>query len=504
MEYCIYDDEVFDMLVVFVLEGEEKKTLEALPELFAKPVQTELYEQHYKAKRNATMVLYTEGGCAKSVLFVGLGAKPKEGNFAQLRKNIRLATGIALSHAKKQHFSQIAFFQNMPVVKEEFFEKREAFYEDVACAALVASYKFSLKQQREEDVSPKVVLLTCEKHAQEDIKKAVHYGVKVGEATNYVRRLVDMPANMADALFLEKMAKDVASEHGLTLKVLRKEDMEKLGMGAFLAVAQGSAKEPRLLCLEYTPKGKEQDKPVAIVGKGLTFDSGGISIKPSSGMHEMKADMAGAATTLGLATLAPYLLQRRMVFVLACAENMPSGSATRPGDIVTSMSGKTIEILNTDAEGRLVLCDALTWVQKEYDPSLIVDMATLTGACAMALGEEITGIFTEHEALCTHFCRCGMRVGEPMWQLPLLPEYFLEDIKSNVADLQNIGKKRFAGATTAALFLAQFIENERPWIHLDIAGVAYSGLKNALYPDGGSTGMPMRAVLTALEHLSEL
>jgi leucyl aminopeptidase len=258
--------------------------------------------------------------------------------------------------------------------------------------------------------------------------------------------------------------------------------MEKLGMGSLLCVAQGAEVSPRLIALEY--KGAK-GAPIALVGKGVTFDSGGISLKPGAGMDEMKFDMCGAATVLGvMQAVAELKLPIHLVCVIPAVENMPSGNAVRPGDVVTSMSGQTIEVLNTDAEGRLILCDALTWTQREYKPKQIIDMATLTGACVIALGNHTSGLMGNDDTLQHALKLAGETSYDRVWRLPLFDEYD-EQLKSNFADMGNIGGRE-AGTITAACFLKRFIENDTPWAHLDIAGTAWiSGAKK------GASGRPV-------------
>jgi leucyl aminopeptidase len=293
---------------------------------------------------------------------------------------------------------------------------------------------------------------------------------------------------------LADSAKALAKKHKLKSTILKTSDMEKLGMGSLLAVAQGSSASPRLIALEY--KGAK-GAPIALVGKGVTFDSGGISLKPGAGMDEMKYDMCGAATVLGvMQAVAELKLPIHRGGVIPAVENMPSGNAARPGDVVTSMSGQTIEILNTDAEGRLILCDALTWTQREYKPAKIIDMATLTGACIVALGSTTSGLMGNNDALQAELQAAGNTTYDRVWSLPLFDEYD-EQLKSNFADMGNIGGRE-AGTITAACFLKRFIENDTPWAHLDIAGTAWtSGAKK------GASGRPVPLIVQYLVDQAE-
>ena len=291
------------------------------------------------------------------------------------------------------------------------------------------------------------------------------------------------PPNICHPTWLAEQAEKLAKDNDvIKTDVLDEKQMQKLGMHSLLSVSAGSAQPAKLIVMEYRG-GKAKDKPYVLVGKGITFDTGGISLKPGEGMDEMKYDMGGAAAVFGaMKTIAETKPKINVVAVIAAAENMPSGTATRPGDIVTSMSGQTIEILNTDAEGRLVLCDALTYVKK-FDPEVVVDMATLTGACIIALGSHATGLLSNNDTLANELLAAGERAGDRAWRLPLWDEY-QSQLDSNFADMQNIGG-RPAGTITAACFLSRFTK-DYPWAHLDIAGTAWLSGKAK-----GSTGRPV-------------
>ena len=278
------------------------------------------------------------------------------------------------------------------------------------------------------------------------------------------------PSNVLTPIRMAQEAKKVAKEAGLAIKVLGPSECEALGMGAYIAVAKGSKNEPRFIHLSYRPKGARFH--LGFVGKGLTFDSGGLSLKPNEGMSAMKGDMSGAAAVLAAMKAVGELRPKVAVdAVMAMAENMPGGAAYRPGDILTSMSGKTIEILNTDAEGRLTLADALTYIQKQKVDA-VVDLATLTGACIVALGPDIAGAMTNDQGFLDELLAAAREEGEELWQLPMPPAYN-KFIQSPVADMANSPRIRWGGAITAGLFLKNFIENGTPWVHLDIAGPAY-------------------------------
>jgi leucyl aminopeptidase len=303
-----------------------------------------------------------------------------------------------------------------------------------------------------------------------ELKGALEVGLATGRGMNLTRDLGNTPPNVCHPTWLGEQAQKLSKEHDvIKTEILDEEQMAELGMHSLLSVSAGSAQPARLIIMEYRG-GKAEDKPHVLVGKGITFDSGGISIKPGEGMDEMKYDMGGAASVFGaMQTIAEIRPAINVVAVIAAAENMPSGTATRPGDIVTSMSGQTIEILNTDAEGRLVLCDALTYVKK-FDPATVVDLATLTGAVIMALGRQATGLFSNDDALAEQLTAAGERSCDRVWRLPIWDEY-QSQLDSNFADMQNIGG-RPAGSITAACFLSRFTKDYR-WAHLDIAGTAW-------------------------------
>jgi leucyl aminopeptidase len=311
-------------------------------------------------------------------------------------------------------------------------------------------------------------------------------GIAIAEGHGLARTLGMMPGNLCTPDFLAQTAREIGARHGLTVTVQGRAEMEQLGMGSFLCVAQGTTQDPKLITLEYFG-GAKGAAPVALVGKGLCFDSGGISIKPAQGMEWMKFDMCGAAGVLGaMEAIARLALPINVVGLVGSTTNMPSGTAVKPGDVVRSMSGKFIEIINTDAEGRLVLADVLSYARR-FRPSAVIDAATLTGACVIALGHTATGVLGNDAALVREVIAAGARAGEPGWELPMWDDY-KELIKSDVADIKNSGG-RPAGTITAALFLKEFAE-EYPWVHLDVAGTAYTEADLGTVPRG-PTGIPV-------------
>jgi leucyl aminopeptidase len=354
------------------------------------------------------------------------------------------------------------------------------------------------KERKKDEAKPKaiveLVLAGCGDHAKA-VEKGANAGMVIGTCQNMSRDLVNLPGNHLSAENLADAARDAGKRGGLDVTVFDKKKITELRMGGLLAVNQGSEQPPTFTIMDYQPKGKTK-KTVVLVGKGVTFDSGGISIKPSAGMDEMKSDMAGAACVIGvLEAVAKLGLPLRVVGVIPATDNMPSGSAQMPGDVITTMSGITVEVGNTDAEGRLILADALTYAKREYDPDVIIDLATLTGACIVALGMKVAGLFSNDEALADEIFKAAQASGEKVWRMPLWDEY-AEQIKSDVADLSNTGSKG-AGTITAAKFLENFVEGHGHWAHIDIAGPAFAA-KGGGGASGG-TGFGVRLLIDLLK-----
>ena len=368
--------------------------------------------------------------------------------------------------------------------------------EESAYAALLALYDFRdlKKEDPEAPRDPQWLTLAFEgDYVPDGPHAAARRGERAAQAVMLARDLANTPPNMLAPEDLAERASRIAQQQGLRCTVLDEEAMRAENMGALLAVGKGSARPPRLVVLEYAPEGHEQDKPLVLVGKGITFDTGGICLKPGAKMHAMKCDMTGAATVLAVLTaLAEEDVPRRVVGLLACAENMPDGGACRPGDVVRAASGDTVEIQNTDAEGRLVLCDALSYAQKMWTPAAVVDIATLTGACAVALGTEVAGLFSDDDALAERIVAAGQVGGEHFWRLPLWKGYE-KNLKSQVADICHMGPRE-GGAIHAALFLKHFVSDGVRWAHLDIAGVDWA---DGVQPLGvaGATGFGARTLL---------
>jgi leucyl aminopeptidase len=311
----------------------------------------------------------------------------------------------------------------------------------------------------------------------------------IAQGVNFTRELVTEPANI---LYPESFVArcEALREHGVQIDVLGRAEMEAAGMGALLGVAQGSVREPKLLVMRWDGSGGTQPTPLVFVGKGVTFDTGGISLKPPTGMEDMKWDMGGAGAVAGtMMALAGRKAKAHVIGICGLVENMPDGNAQRPGDIVTSMSGQTIEVLNTDAEGRLVLCDVITWAQKMYSPNVVIDLATLTGAMMVALGDQHGGLFSNDDGLASDLLSAGKAAGDLLWRFPMNDAYD-KMIDSPIADMKNIGG-RFAGSITAAQFIKRFVNDGVKWAHLDIAGMVWADKPGAVW-DKGATGYGVR------------
>lgn len=442
----------------------------------------------FRGRKDESLLLYPREGelAAERILLVGVGKRDELS-----AERVRRALGTAVRTAERVGAARLALAIDSLVGAGDGLDAR-AVARAAAEGAVLAAWEFGEFKTQRSDGAPRteiasltVVAGTAEE--AEACEAGARYGAVVARGENLARELASRPGNVATPTHLAEVAERIARERGLDITVLDREAMQREGMGALLSVAAGSEQEPRFIVLEY--KGAESDDgPLVLVGKGVTFDTGGISIKPAGGMEDMKFDMSGAAGVLGaMQAIAELGLREHVVALIPTTENMPSGRATKPGDIVRSLSGKTIEVINTDAEGRLILADALAYAQR-YKPRAIVDAATLTGACVIALGHHAVGLMGNDEALIEEVRAAGERTGERCWPLPLWDEY-RSQLDSEYADLKNTGG-RPAGTITAGWFLREFV-GDVPWAHLDIAGTAY-GDSPPPYLRKGSTGVPTR------------
>jgi len=440
-------------------------------------------------------VNYSTNGKNRIVFMVGMGQNPGLDVFRR---------GVA---ASVQYAKQIAV-RDLSIVAPDNF--KDGYEIGMACVEGVelGGYVFLKYQVESAKIDRERSIQNVDLFVSRGLNAGALRGIKMGkvyvEATIVARDLVNEPARHSWPEDLAEVARQLArnSEGRIFTEILDRKECEKRGMGAFMAVAQGSTHDPYFIHLFYQPLAKKPTNElpvVALIGKGITFDSGGLSIKPAESMETMKVDMAGAATVLGVFSVLEKIQPDVLLhgYIAAC-ENMPSGSAMKPGDIVTTQSGKTVEIRNTDAEGRLTLADAISESLK-VKPDAVIDLATLTGACVVALGEDIAGLFSNNKTLAQQFMFAAEKEGEQIWEMPLANDY-RQLVKSQVADLRNISLKRWGGAITAALFLESFVDG-RPWIHLDIAGPAYTEHQTSPVNPFGASGFSTRTVLRYLENV---
>jgi leucyl aminopeptidase len=487
------DKESVDAIVLIVCEGDTARRGAAalIDKALHGAVTTLRREGEFTGKPRQHAVLHSHGRLkASKVVLAGLG-KSENLTLEGLRQGAGSAAQYARGLGANTLATGIEATGQTPIGPSE---AAQAVVEGTVLA-LYRFNKFKTEENDRRDVAG--VTLIASDHEQ---AKTVRHGAEVGrvlaESANLARSLINHPSNQMTPTILAEQAHQMAKDCHLKCEVLDRKDMEKLGMGLLLGVAQGSEEPPKFIILEHRG-GKRGQGNLVFVGKGITFDSGGISIKPAEGMERMKYDMSGGAAVIG-ALRATALLQvpQNVIGLIPATENLPSGKATKPGDVHRAMNGKTAEIINTDAEGRLILGDALAYAAR-YKPVACVDLATLTGACVVALGHEAIGMMgnTQGEALMDRLRRAGIRTGERVWQLPLWDEY-LEHVKSDVADVKNVGMGRAAGAIAGAAFLAKFVDGF-PWVHLDIAGTAWADREQSYKPKGG-TGVGVRLLTQML------
>ncbi len=429
----------------------------------------------FTGKAGQVEVLYSLDGIkAKRLMLVGCGEQAKF-DVRALTK----ATETAASTLKSSNIENAVSF-----LADELEDTAMAVQQAVITSAAIFYQFDQYKSKKSDAIALESLDFAFSQEVSAETKAAITQGAAIAEGMKLAKDLANAPANVCTPTYLAKTAEGLAAEFdNIQTEILEETDAEALGMGSFLSVGKGSEEPSKMIVMQYSGAGADV-APIALVGKGITFDTGGISLKPGAGMDEMKYDMGGAASVFGtMRACAEMALPINVVAVVASAENMPSGEATKPGDIVTSMSGQTIEVLNTDAEGRLVLCDALSYVDK-FKPDAIIDIATLTGACIVALGHHISGLMANDQDLADEILQAGKDANDEAWQLPMTDDY-QDQLKSNFADIPNIGGDRSAGTITAACFLSRFVEDKK-WAHLDIAGTAWkSGAAK------GSTGRPV-------------
>lgn len=411
------------------------------------------------------------------VLLVGLG-KEREFKEREYREAVRSAIKTLNDIGS---LDATLFITELPVKRRDIAWN----IEQTVLMAIDSIYRFDMLKSKQEELRRPLRKLTLSVQRRSDLvlgEAALARGMAIAEGMSLAKDLGNLPGNICTPSYLAEQARALGKTYGFGVEIVDEKQMEKLGMGALLAVSRGSRQPAKLIVLRYQ-HGPSDQQPVVLIGKGITFDAGGISIKPAAEMDEMKYDMAGAASVFGtfkaLAQLKPAV---NVIGIVPSSENLPDGNASKPGDIVTSMSGQTIEILNTDAEGRLVLCDAMTYAER-FQPSVVIDIATLTGACVIALGHHATGLFSNSEGLARELLDVADEAYDRVWQMPLWDDY-QEQLKSNFADMANIGG-RAGGSITAACFLSRFAR-KYDWAHLDIAGTAWRSGR-----DKGGTGRPV-------------
>lgn len=434
-----------------------------------------------------------EGHGADVLLCIGVGEKRLPDFFDAMRE----MGGLAVQSARNVGLRTLAVDMS---AKEITGSAVEAF----AVGAFLANYAFDVyKKQNGTKRVAEIDLLLTDSRMTLAFRKVLERVQTIMAGVDIARNLVNVPAHDMTPDRLAEAAQEIAKASGGTVKVkvLHRAECAKLGMGAYLAVAQGADHEPKFITLTYTP-ARATKKNIALIGKGVTFDSGGLSLKPADGMMTMKCDMAGAAAVIGTFAILAKLRPRVGVKgYIAATENMPSGKAIRPGDVVRSLSGKTIEILNTDAEGRLTLADAITYALRDK-PDVVVDLATLTGACMIALGEEVAGLMGNNPVLIKALQKSAKDAGENVWELPLELRY-QKQVQSEIADLRNVATSRYGGSITAGLFLRAFMDEQTPWAHLDIAGPAFAERPFGACMQKGATGFGVRTLWKWIEEMGK-
>lgn len=445
-----------------------------------------------EGKLGSTLLLHSvPHALCDRVMLVGLG---KERDFRAkeyreaVRSSIRSLTQTSASEA-------VSYLSELTVKKHDV----EWMIEQATVVTLDVLYRFDRFKSKHDDSvrEPRKLTLAVPRRSDlADGEKGLLRGLAIGNGMKLAKDLGNLPPNVCTPIYLAEQAASIAADFGASVDIYDQAQLEAMGLHSFLAVARGSVVEPRLIVLQYQGAKDKNDRPLALVGKGITFDSGGISLKPGEAMDEMKYDMCGAASVLGAFRAAVEMkLPINLVAIVPACENMPAGNALKPGDIITSLSGQTIEVLNTDAEGRLILCDALTFAER-FNPATVIDVATLTGACVIALGHIATGLYSNQDSLARELLAAGEEVADRAWHMPLWDEY-QEQLKSPFADMANIGG-RPGGSITAACFLSRFAK-AYDWAHLDIAGTAWKSGK-----DKGATGRPVPLLVQFLQDRADI
>ncbi len=459
-----------DCLIVLLFEDKEpEKVITALDVRYKGSMQRARKAGDIEGKKLQSLILYTDDPTLPRLLLMGLGIQ-EESTMTRLKKVI--AAGVRIAQEKK--YRRIGLLLPTSLVKTY---GARILGREATVAAFLGGYAFDEYKEESARVVPIkefILISDADTRMMQEMKKGTKDGEIVGGAVNYTRHLGNIPPSHMTPTRLGKEAEKLGKEHAtISVKVLGRTQIEKLGMGCLLGVAQGSDQEPKFIILEY--HGAKEKQPIVLTGKGITFDSGGLSLKPMEFLNNMKFDMLGAAMVFGVLKAAAMLkIRRRIIGLIPSCENMPSGRAYRPDDILRAMNGVTVEVQNTDAEGRLILADAICYAA-QYKPKILINLATLTGHCLIALGNERSGLFSQDETLTRQLCHAGEEVGEQLWRLPL-GEEFTENIKSDVADIKNtggVGNSRYGGASIGAAFLEYF--TAFPFAHIDLSCSYYLG-----------------------------
>lgn len=484
-----------EMLAVFLYQERALPAKSAVAQLDTRlegRIRDYLESGDFSGALNSTALLRTRGNLpAPRVLLVGLG-NPATFNIDTLRQ----ASATAATTARRIGVRSLALL--LPACSAEWLEVAQGLTEGALLGLYTLQKYKTLAADDTQDTLQELQLLSQNTSMQRILESGVKRGRIVAEAVNLARDLGNGPGNAINPTYLAQTAQDIAAQTTLRCQVLDVAGMQEHHMGCLLGVAQGSEQPPAFIILEHAPNGR-QEAPIVLVGKGLTFDSGGISIKPAANMEDMKMDMAGGAAVLGaMQALAHLEYPRRVVGIVPASENLPSGNAIKPGDILRAMSGKTVEVINTDAEGRLILADALAYAVQEFTPACIVDLATLTGAVVVALGSGATGMMGTDKTMMERLRAAGEHSAERVWELPLYEEYS-KQLKSDFADIKNVSSVREAGSIIGGAFLKEFI-GDTPWVHLDIAGTAWTR-EHRPYTPKGATGVGVRLLVKTLEDM---
>jgi leucyl aminopeptidase len=486
-----------DVLAVFLRQEKSLPPKSVVAQLDARlegRIRDYLDSGDFSGALNSTALVRTGGAIqAPRVLLVGLG-KPEAFTIDALRQ----ASANAVTAARRLGVGSVALVP--PASDAEPGEVGQALTEGALLALYTLKKYKTAAENGDKDNLRELALLASGSTTQRALESGVQRGQILAEAVNMARDLSNSPGNEVNPSYLAKQAQEIAAKTTLRCHVLDVDGIREHQMGCLLGVAQGSEQPPAFIILEHAPKGA-REKPIVLVGKGITFDSGGISIKPAANMEDMKMDMSGGAAVLGtMQALAQLGYPRRVVGLVPASENLPNGNAVKPGDILRAMSGKTVEVINTDAEGRLILADALAYAVQELKPACMIDLATLTGAVVVALGSQATGMMGTDKAMMDRLRAAGEYSAERVWELPLYEEYS-KQIKSDFADIKNVSSNREAGSIIGGAFLKEFV-GDTPWVHLDIAGTAWTR-ENKPYIPKGATGVGIRLLVKTLEDMVE-